>query len=65
MGRSAKNFTHSFGIDFERLSTDIRKGRVRNPKLNSFFTRPVYYGTSQQIDNKDLNKEYTFSTDSE
>jgi len=53
--RSAKNFVHDNAYTLDKLFTDYEKNKLPN-ELSPFFTRPVYYGTSAQINNSRFDK---------
>lgn len=45
--RKASDLSHHTGTDFDRITTMLDMGKLgRN--LSPFYTRPAYYGTSQQ-----------------
>ena len=45
--RKASDQAHHTGVDFERITTMIDMGKMGH-NLSPFYTRPAYYGTSQQ-----------------
>lgn len=45
--RKASDLSHHTGVDLERISTMLDMGKLGS-RLSPFYTRPAYYGTSQQ-----------------
>ena len=46
--RKASDLAHHPGTDLDRISTMLDMGKL-NKRLSPFYTRPAYYGTSQQM----------------
>lgn len=46
--RKASDLSHHPGADLEKINTMLDMGKLQGSRLSEFFTRPVYYGTSQQ-----------------
>ena len=45
--RKASDLAHHTGVDLEIINTMLDMGKIKH-NLSPFYTRPAYYGTSQQ-----------------
>lgn len=45
--RKASDLAHHTGVDLERITTMMDMGKLGH-RLSAFYTRPAYYGTSQE-----------------
>ena len=46
--RKASDLAHHPGTDLDRINTMIDMGKIGH-RLSPFYTRPAYYGTSQEM----------------
>ena len=46
--RKASDLAHHTGVDLERITPMMDMGKLGH-RLSPFYTRPAYYGTSQQM----------------
>lgn len=48
MGQKYSEMNHDFNNEFDKLIRAADSGKL-SKRLSSFYTRPLYYGTSQQM----------------
>ena len=49
--RKASDLAHHKGVELDKIMTMMDMGKLKR-NLSAFYTRPAYYGTSQQMGGK-------------